>query len=454
MPVSGGVTYTDALRRLPQRESRIFAFLHHFDGLDNKRLTQIPMPIGKPLSLSLECDFETRLNFGGEVHRGNLIACPANVDYLLTLVTFNVTSGYMKSQSAPKTILVTGGNGYLGSWIVKLLLAEGHTVNTTVRNLRDKSHNEHLDHAANKPGRLTIFEADLIAEGSYDKAMAGCEIVIHSASPFAIKGIEDAQKELIDPAVNGTKNVLGAVDRTPSVKRVVLTSSVAAIYGDATDLRKRHAAFSEEDWNTTSTETYQPYPYSKTLAEREAWRIARAQTRWDLVVLNPSFILGPALNPNASGVSQTIMRNFGDGTFKNGMVDAWYGFVDVRDAAQAHLNAAFDSRANGRYILSGRSSSLLDVAAILRSAFGTKYPIPKRKAPKIILWLLPRTFGFTRRYVTRNVGVPLNLDNRRSLEQLNVTYRPLETTVLEHFQQLFGQVGTHSPGITEALVKI
>lgn len=353
----------------------------------------------------------------------------------------------MKPQTDPKTVLVTGGSGYLGSWIVKKLLAEGHTVHATVRSRRDTAHHEHLDRMADGPGKLAIFEADLLAEGSYDHAMAGCDIVIHSASPFAIHGIKDARKELIDPAVNGTKNVLGAVARAPSVKRVVLTSSVAAIYGDATDLPKGRVAFSEEDWNTSSTETYQPYPYSKTLAEREAWRIARGQNRWDLVVLNPGFILGPALNAAASGVSQTIMRNFGDGTFKNGMIDVWYGFVDVRDAAQAHLNAAFLPHARGRHILSGRSASLLDVAAILRSAFGAKYPIPKRKAPKSILWMLPWAFGFTRRYVARNVGVPFDLDNRRSKEQLSVTYRPLETTVLEHFQELFGRAAAGSRGL-------
>jgi nucleoside-diphosphate-sugar epimerase len=214
----------------------------------------------------------------------------------------------------PPTILVTGGNGYLGSWIVKLLLAEGNTVHTTVRNLLDTTRYAHLQRAAQGHGKLFIHEADLLSDGSFDEAMAACEIVIHSASPFIIQGVKDAQKELIDPALNGTKSVLGAVNRTASVKRVVLTSSVAAIYGDATELhRLQRRAFSEEDWNTSSTESYQPYPYSKTLAEREAWRIAGQQSRWDFVVLNPGFMLGPALNSNSAGVSHTIMRNFGDG---------------------------------------------------------------------------------------------------------------------------------------------
>jgi dihydroflavonol-4-reductase len=226
---------------------------------------------------------------------------------------------------------------------------------------------------------------------------------------------------------------------------------VAAIYGDATDGSKQGSTFSEEDWNTTSTETYQPYAYSKTLAEREAWQIVRQQERWDLVVLNPGFMLGPALNPNSSAVSQTIMRNFGDGTYKNGMADIWYGFADVRDAAQAHLNAAFQPGANGRYIISGRTASLLDIATILRAEFGGTHPIPKRKAPKPILWLLPQAFGFTRRYVARNVGIPFALYNRRSREELKVDYRPIEATVQEHFQQLFGRAESRSAQSREAV---
>src|SRR5882757_3568230 len=98
-----------------------------------------------------------------------------------------------------KKILVTGGSGYLGSWIVKLLLAEGHTVHTTVRNLRDKAHHEHLRQESDGTGKLVIFAADLLASGSFDEAMAGCDIVIHSASPFIINGVNDARKELIDP---------------------------------------------------------------------------------------------------------------------------------------------------------------------------------------------------------------------------------------------------------------
>jgi nucleoside-diphosphate-sugar epimerase len=338
-----------------------------------------------------------------------------------------------------RTVLVTGGSGYLASWIVKCLIDGGHSVHTTVRDLSNRKHYAHLEQLSVGTGRLKIYAADLLKPGSFDEAMAGCDIVIHAASPFVIQGIKDVQRELLEPAVRGTENVLGSVNRVSSLRRVVLTSSIAAIYGDATELNeKRKTAFTEEDWNDTSSASYQPYPYSKTLAEREAWKIAREQTRWDLVVLNPGFILGPALGGKTDGTSQMIMRNFGDGTYKTGMIDVWYGFVDVRDVAEAHVKAAFDPQARGRYIISGKSGSMLEVASILRTEFGKRYPLPTRKVPKFLVWLVPSIAGFDRRFVSHNVGVPLSLDNAKSRKELGITYRPLETTVIEHFRQLFG----------------
>ena len=116
--------------------------------------------------------------------------------------------------------------------------------------------------------------------------MAGCEFVFHTASPLLVRGVTDPVRELIEPATRGTRNVLMAVNRTSTVKRVVLTSSVAAIYGDAADLASTEdGRFTEEHWNETSSERHQPYACSKTLAERpgledgEGGRIAGISSR-------------------------------------------------------------------------------------------------------------------------------------------------------------------------------
>ena len=167
-----------------------------------------------------------------------------------------------------KSIFVTGGTGYIGSWVVKNLLEDGYTVNLTVRDKSRKEKYEHLQNIADASiGKLELFEADLLVDGSYREAMQGCEVVFHMASPFMIHGIKDPQKQLVDPALKGTANILNAVNETESVKRVVLTSSVVSIYGDAVDAEKVPGGiFTESVWNTTSTIKNKPYPYSKVIA--------------------------------------------------------------------------------------------------------------------------------------------------------------------------------------------
>ncbi|HEY8551230.1 MAG TPA: NAD-dependent epimerase/dehydratase family protein [Vicinamibacterales bacterium] len=342
--------------------------------------------------------------------------------------------------TSPSTFLVTGGNGYLGAWIVRTLLDAGHTVRTTVRDAVDSARYRHLhDMAAAAAGRLTLHRAALTDREAFQTAASGCTYVIHSASPFTIDLSKDPQRDIVDPAIAGTRNVLEAVNAVDSVRRVVLTSSIAATYGDAVEARNRGGRpFTEADWNTTSSIHHQPYPFSKAEAERTAWEIARRQSRWDLVVLNPGFILGPAIAPDTPGVSQTVMTNLARGVYRQGIPDIWYGIVDVRDVARAHMLACIMPEANGRYLLVAESESLWGIARRLRAAFGDAHPLPARKAPKPLLWLMAPQFGFTRRYVTRNVGHPISFDNTKSRRELKMEYTPIDTTLRDHFAQVAG----------------
>ncbi len=151
-----------------------------------------------------------------------------------------------------KPVMITGATGYVAGWIVKKLLDEGLTIHAPVRDPENAEKLEYLNKIAeNTPGTIKFYKADLLDEGSYAEAMAGCQIVFHTASPFKID-VADPQKELIDPAKLGTRNVLEEVNRTPSVERVVLTSSCAAIYGDNADLQKtQKGIFTEDIWNTS-----------------------------------------------------------------------------------------------------------------------------------------------------------------------------------------------------------
>lgn len=337
---------------------------------------------------------------------------------------------------SPTTVLVTGASGYIAGWIVKYLLEEGHTVHATVRDPAKASSVAHLQKmAAGTPGTLRLFKADLLEAGSFDAAMQGCTVVMHTASPFVLSGFKDANEALVRPAVEGTRHVLEAAKRCASVRRVVLTSSIAAVMGDNADLAGREA-FTEEDWNTTSSVEHNPYQYSKVAAEREAWKIQGTQTQWDLVTINPGMVYGPALTPDSRSASIDTLRQLGDGRLLVGVPNLTYGVVDVREVARAHLLAAFTPTATGRHILIAEGITMLGIARILRRRYGYQYPFPFFVVPKPLAWLFgPMVGPVTRKFISRNVGQKVKFDNRRS-RALGVAYRPLQQTFEEHFQQV------------------
>ena len=342
------------------------------------------------------------------------------------------------STEQTQTVLVTGATGYLASWAIKQLLEQGQTVHATVRDVNVCSKHQHLlDIAENASGTLTLFSADLLTEGSFAEAMVGCDTVIHMASPFVISGIKDPQLQLIKPAEEGTRNVLAQVDKTETVKRVVLTSSVASIYSDSIDLLDtQQGIFTEAHWNTTSSVDHQPYSLSKTLAERLAWKMSEAQSRWDLVVINPGFIMGPSLTNRKDSTSIGFMRGLLKGQYKSGAPDLAFGLVDVRDVANAHIQAAFRSEVSGRHILVAGSPSVLEMASALREEFGRKYALPKSGLPKWLVWLVAPLVGLTRKFVKNNLGYPLAFDNSYSQKDLGIEYRSMRETLADHANQL------------------
>lgn len=337
-----------------------------------------------------------------------------------------------------KPVCVTGASGYIASWIVKYLLQDGLTVHATVRNASNEKSVAHLKQAAqNTAGTLKLFSADLLEAGSFKDAIEGCELVIHTASPFLISGFKDAYEALVKPAVQGTENVLRSCNDVPSVKRVVLTSSVASVFGDNIELKyTKNGMFSEQDWNTTSSVTHQPYSFSKVAAERKAWEMHKQQQQWDLVTINPALVMGPSLTKQTQSTSISIMRDLGSGKQATGVPALEFGLVDVRDVARAHIQAGFNPEAAGRYIVSEGSYSLLQMANMLKADF-PKYPLPKHQLPKALIWLVgPIAAGITRRFVQLNIGYPVRFDQSRSREMLQLHYRPMQHTLHEHFQQM------------------
>ena len=343
----------------------------------------------------------------------------------------------MKTIDQSKPVLVTGGTGYLASWIVKLLLDEGKTVRITVRNKKQAEKYEHLLQAEQESsGKLEVFEADLLKEDSFLDAMQGCELVIHTASPFVLRGLKDPQKELIDPAVQGTRNVLNSVSQTYSVQRVVLTSSIVAMYGDAIDLKNEVGEIlSEKSWNTTSSVNHQPYSYSKLLAEKEAWTMAQSQTRWDLVVINPGLVFGPSLSKRTDSTSINLMMELASGKFRTGVPAGKNAHVDVRDAARAHILAGFIPAASGRHLAVASENDFLEIAQIIAEKY-PNLPLPKGYVPKWLFQLIAPFIGFTRTFVRNNEGIDVACDNSYIRKDLGMEFRPFRETIHDHVAQL------------------
>ncbi|MFT5513256.1 MAG: nucleoside-diphosphate-sugar epimerase [Bacteroidia bacterium] len=339
-----------------------------------------------------------------------------------------------------KPVMVTGANGYVASWLVKKLLEEGLTVHAAVRNPNNEDKIGHLkDAAEGNPGTLKLFKSDLLTPGSYKEAMEGCELVYHTASPFTTD-VKDPQKELIQPAVLGTENVLLTANEVPSVKRIVVTSSCVAIYADAIDtINAPSGQITEAVWNKTGSIDYQPYSLSKTLAEQKAWEISKGQNNWDLIAMNPSFVMGPALNPKfTTSESMNTLKRLAKGDMRFGAPKMGVGVVDVRDLAEAHFRAGFTPEAQGRYITSAHNSDLLEMGTVLQSKYGDKYPLPKKALPKWLVMLVgPLTNKlFTWRFIRNNVNVPWRADNSKIKKELGMSFRPLKETMEDSFQSL------------------
>ncbi|KAK9842550.1 hypothetical protein WJX81_005642 [Elliptochloris bilobata] len=272
-----------------------------------------------------------------------------------------------------EVVVVTGASGFVAGELVKQLLAKGYTVRGTVRSLGSVYKVAHLIALGQAlPGTLELHEADLLQEGSFDSVVQGARYVFHTASPFVIQ-VEDTQRDLIDPAVKGTSNVLAAAAKAKaSVKRVVLTSSVAAVHGEYAAPPVSGSLYSEADWNETSTaENGQAYHLSKALAEREAWELAEA-SGLDMVAILPNFVLGPVLSSRADGLSAGFVKGLVEGKAAEGTPI----ICDVRDVAAAHVAAAELPAASGRYIVSQRAPITPSlVAEVLRARF-PEFAIP------------------------------------------------------------------------------
>ncbi len=333
-------------------------------------------------------------------------------------------------------VLVTGGTGFVGAHCLIQLLAAGHETRTTVRNLaREKDVRATLRHGgAGEVGeRLAVFPADLNADAGWAEAAAGCDYALLVASPFP-STVPKNENELIAPARDGALRVLQAA-REAGVKRVVLTSSFAAIGYGAKD---RTGAFTEQDWTDLGYPSLQPYAKSKTIAERAGWDfIAREGGGLELAVINPVGVFGPVLGADYSS-SILLVKRLLDGSMP-GCPDLWFGAVDVRDVADLHLKAMTDPAARGERFLAtgGDFLNILQIARILKEGAGdAARKVPTRRLPnwlaRVVALFDPQVKG-----VLPELGKHKNASNEKARRLLGWAPRSPRDALLATAQSLF-----------------
>ncbi|KAM5552191.1 phenylacetaldehyde reductase-like [Rosa sericea] len=312
-----------------------------------------------------------------------------------------------------KVVCVTGASGFIASWLVKILLQRGYVVKATVRDPNDPKKTEHLLSLDGAKERLHLFKADLLEEGSFDLVVDGCEGIFHTASPVLFSSISDPQAELIDPAVKGTLNVLKSCVKFPTIKRVVLTSSMAAVIINGRPLTSNVEV--DETWFSdplVCEELKAWYFLSKTLAEEAAWKFAK-ENGIDMVTINPAYVMGPLLQPALNYTVEMVLNLKNDA---HEVTNAYYLSTDVRDVASAHIQAFEVPSASGRYCLVANVTPIFKALKILEQLHPTLCP------PKICEHDIP--------------SAPEYQISQEKAKSLGVSFLPLEVSLRDTIECL------------------
>jgi nucleoside-diphosphate-sugar epimerase len=337
---------------------------------------------------------------------------------------------------AGEMVLVTGGTGFVGAHCILQLLEAGYMVRTTVRNLaREEDVRNMIRQGGAEPGeRLEFFAADLTSDAGWPEAVAGCAYVLHVASPFP-PATPQNEDELIVPAREGALRVLRA-SRDAGVKRVVLTSSFAAIgYGQKSQGRP----FNEENWTDPNGDDVRAYVKSKTLAEKAAWDfIAREGGALELSVVNPVGVFGPVLGPDYS-TSILLVQRLMDGALP-GCPRLYFGCVDVRDVAGMHIACMTNPAAKGeRFLaLAGEFLSVAQIARMLKRTMGPAAKrVPTMELPDFMVRLAAMRDPAVQQ-ILPELGKRKNGSNEKARRVLGWTFRSNEECVTATAQSLVG----------------
>jgi len=328
-------------------------------------------------------------------------------------------------------VLLTGASGYIGKHITLRLLSDGYEVRASVRNSSKaeevrEAMQAHLPDGFGLATKLSFVELDLEQDAGWDKALQGVDVLIHSASPFPIASPKD-ENELVRPAVEGTLRALRAAHKA-GVKRVILTSSVAAIYG--TDLPHGKSEFDETIWSDPEHIVGRvAYTKSKTLAEKAAWDFVKTEApEIELTTINPSLVAGTPLDKNF-GASVSVVERLMNG--KDPVLpDMSFGIVDVKDVAAMHVKAIkIDASKGQRFIANGGSRTFIQMAKALKAEFPSRR-IPTGRAPSFLIRFLA-LFDGEIKAVLPTLGKHINPSSKKAQTVLGMNFISPETSLVE-----------------------
>ncbi|XP_074280381.1 cinnamoyl-CoA reductase 1-like [Silene latifolia] len=311
-----------------------------------------------------------------------------------------------------EAVCVTGASGFIGSWLVQFLLDRGYTVHATVQDLNDPKETGHLRALKGAENGLKLFQMDLLDYDSIVAALTGTSGVFHLASPNVIGQVVDPEKELLEPAIKGTKNVLTAAKEL-GVKRAVVTSSISSIVPSPNwpaDVPKGEDCWTDEEYCRSKGLWY---PLSKMWAEKAAWEVAKEKDM-DVVVINPATVLGPVLPPilNSSMAVVLALLKGSTETYEN----FYIGCVHVKDVAMAHILLYENKSATGRHLCTKDITHFSDFAAKVAELY------PDYNVPRLPKDTQP---GLLR---TKNAG--------KKLMDLGLNFTPMEEIIKDSVESL------------------
>lgn len=327
-----------------------------------------------------------------------------------------------------QTVLVTGANGFIGEWCIVALLERGYAVRATLRSLsREPAVRAAVARASDATGRLSFCAADLTKDDGWDEAAAGCDYVLHVASPLGTANDPDA---FVGPARDGTLRVLAAATKA-GAKRAVVTSAAAAA-------RPRKGVSDETIWADPSDPQFDAYRISKILAERAAWDFM-ADKRTELATILPGAVFGPILSKESAGSTSIIarlLRGRPPGIPKIGL---W--IVDVRDLAELHVRAMEAPEAVGeRFLAAGDFLWMSDIAAVLREKLGKRArKVPTRRLSNPTVRFLS-LFAPQLRAIAPLLGVKNELTTAKARRVLGFAPRPARETIVDCAESLIASL--------------